>query len=372
MRICKSPALGGTAIVCKNCEHVHYRYYSCGHSHCPICQSIKREQWVDKLRTELYKVPYVHTTFTLPHQLNGLARENPSKIYSLLMRVAWKTIKQLSKDPKNIGAIPGMISVLHTFGSDMKYHIHVHCLITFGGLSESGEWIYPKRKYKLARYRELSSTYKSLFLSGLKKLYTKKDIQYHQSFEHLTLGLSKKRWVVHNTRPTMDTEVLENYLARYINRVAISNTRLKYLKSDKNVEIIYNDYKKQKSGKPAPKAIKTLSPLIAISQILQHLLPPYFQKTRRYGIHSSVTKKKIGSNIQEILKRNDQTVRTLFEILTQLIKGTPYSCKKCQSEEYYIEQIKPDKKWVKQFLTVPTKGRAPPLTLKILSKLKKD
>ena len=198
MRICKSPALGGRVIICKQCDHKHYIYYSCGHSHCPICQSIKREQWVDKLRSELYKVPYVHTTFTLPHKLNGLARANPSKVYGLLMRVAWKTIKQVTKDEANIGALPGMISVLHTFGSDMKYHVHVHCLITFGGLTEDGKWHYPKHKYKIARYRELSATYRKIFLKELKRLFDKQELNYHQPYEVLHSDLKSKRWVVHN------------------------------------------------------------------------------------------------------------------------------------------------------------------------------
>ena len=120
MRVCKTPALGGRSIVCKSCQTHHYIYHSCGHSHCPICQSIKREQWADKLNAELYKVPYVHTIFTLPHQLNGLAHQNESEIYSLLMKTAWQTIKVLTHNPNNLGALPGMIAVLHTFGSDMK------------------------------------------------------------------------------------------------------------------------------------------------------------------------------------------------------------------------------------------------------------
>ena len=130
MRVCKSPALGGRAIVCKSCQHHHYVYNSCGHSHCPICQAIKREQWIDKLKNELLNVPYVHMIFTLPHQLHSLARANKSTIYSLIMTTAWKTVKVLAADPKNIGGLPGMISVLHTFGSDLKYHIHNSCRVT--------------------------------------------------------------------------------------------------------------------------------------------------------------------------------------------------------------------------------------------------
>ena len=252
-----------------------------------------------------------------------------------------------------------MIAVLHTFGSDMKYHVHVHCLITFGGLTPQGLWLYPKHKYKIARYRELSAKYRSLFLNELKVLFDKKKIQYHQAYETLIKDLENKRWVVHNTRPTIDTKVLENYLARYINRVAISNSRIQYLQKQQQVQIIYNDYSQQKAGSPAPKALKILNPLTAIDQIMQHVLPPYFQKSRRYGIHSAAVKKRLASVIPNALKRNGQTIRTLFEILTQLLKIKPFSCEKCQATEYYIENIKPNKKWVNLFLSIPF-GRSPP------------
>jgi len=116
MRVCKTPALGGRNIHCNKCGHDHYIYFSCGHSHCSICQSIKREQWADKIRSELYAVPYVHIVFTLPHDLSRLARSNPTAIYGLVMRCSWKTIKELSLDESNVGALPGMISVLHWQG----------------------------------------------------------------------------------------------------------------------------------------------------------------------------------------------------------------------------------------------------------------
>jgi hypothetical protein len=308
----------------------------------------------------------VHTTFTLPHKLNGLARANQSKVYGLLMRVAWKTIKQVTKDEANIGALPGMISVLHTFGSDMKYHVHVHCLITFGGLTNDGKWLYPKHKYKIARYRELSATYRKIFLKELKRLFDKQELNYHQPYEVLHSDLKSKRWVVHNTRPTMDTKVLESYLARYINRVAISNSRLEYLHEVNKVNIIYNDYKNQQTGSPAPKDTKTLEPLVAIGQIMQHVLPANFQKSRRYGLHSAPTKKRLAPVIPDAIKRNGETIRTLFEILTQLLKLNPFSCQICKSPEYYIEEVNPDKNWIRQYIGIPN-CRSPSKAFNILS-----
>lgn len=365
MRMCKTPALGGRAIVCKSCDHHHYIYHSCGHSHCPICQSIKREQWVDKLKNELLNTAYIHMVFTLPHELNGLARNNKKVIYSLIMQSGWKTVKVLSKEKNNIGGLPGMISVLHTFGSDMKYHIHTHCLVTFGGLDENGNWQLPKRKEKIARYRQIKGTYKKVFLEGLSKLYRKSKIEYHMSYEELLEMVDGKTWVVHNTKPTMDTSVLEDYLARYINRVAVSNSKVEYIKEQSIVKLIYNDYANQKEGEAAPKKKKKIDPLVFIDQFMQHVLPPSFQKSRRYGLHASSTKRKYQNILPDSIKRNGHHIRTVFQILTQLIKENPFHCEKCNSEKYEIVVIRPTKSWIHKYIQLPT-SRAPPIKSAIL------
>jgi len=367
MRMCKTPAMGGRAIVCKTCQNHHYIYYSCGHSHCPICQSIKREQWADKLNAELYKVPYVHTIFTLPHQLNRLAHQNESEIYSLLMKSAWKTIKVLARDSNNLGALPGMIAVLHTFGSDMKYHIHVHTLVTFGGIDEQGKWQYPKRKKKIAPYRRMCAVFRDIFLEGMQKLHQLKRLDCPFDFEELHADLSDIRWVVHNTPPTIDTSILERYLSRYINRTSISNSRLQYAKEQQKVKIIYNDYRNQKKGQPAPKTFKILDPLIAIDQFMQHVLPPYFQKSRRYGLHHPLTKKKLEIFIDERIKRNITHIRTVFEILTSLLGEEPHQCPQCGSTSFEVIALPPNKKWIHQYISLPT-SRAPPNLMSISTK----
>lgn len=359
MRVCKSPALGGRAIVCKKCNHHHFIYHSCGHSHCPICQSIKREQWIDKLRNELLNVPYIHMIFTLPRQLRSLVRANKNTMYSLLMSTSWKTVKYVSEMSDNLGALPGMINVLHTFGSDLKYHVHTHCLVTFGGLDKNGNWKYPKRKDKIAKYRLINATYRKLFLDQLRLLHKNNKLIYSADIEELISELESITWVVHNTPPTIDTSVLENYLSRYINRVAISKSRVEYLKTHKQVKLIYNDYTNQKKGKPAPKKHKLIDPLSFIHQFMQHVLPPYFQKSRRYGLHASATKKKYQNQIPKEVKRNGHTIRTVMQIITQLIKEKPFSCEVCQSTEYIIIPVPANKEWVYRYLNIPTL-RPPP------------
>jgi hypothetical protein len=310
-----------------------------------LCQSIKREQWVDKLKSKLLKVPYVHTIFTLPHQLNSVARNNESVIYSLIMKVAWMTIKNTGAKS---GYTPGMTAILHTFGSDMKYHIHVHALVTFGGMSKSGAWIYPKDKHKLDKYRSICASYKAIFIKELRTLHKTGKINYHNDFDVLIAEVEKIRWVVHSTRPTMETKIIEDYLAKYINRIAVSNKRLDYIKDSKKVILLHNDYTNQQAGQVAPKAYKIMEPLVAIDQILQHVLPPHFQKSRSYGIHNHSSKLK--TTIPDAVKRNSQTIRTVFEIISELMKLHPYKCEKCGSDHHYIEEIKPDKSWMLTYI----------------------
>ncbi len=119
IRVCKTLFLGGHGLVCEDCGDIKYIYHSFGNSQCPCCQSIKRLQWQDKVSARMLAVPYVHTTCTLPHQLYGLAKRNPKQLHSLLMRSGWQTIRQLCKEPSNLGGLPGMIAVLHTLGSDI-------------------------------------------------------------------------------------------------------------------------------------------------------------------------------------------------------------------------------------------------------------
>lgn len=359
--MCKTPALGGVVMRCKGCGTMYYIYKSCGHSHCMLCQSIKREQWMDKLHGRLLRVPYIHTTFTIPHQLNGLFRANTKLLYSLLMRSCWMTIREVTKTS---GFLPGMTAVLHTFGSDMKYHVHVHTLITYGGADAKGRWHYPTTKHKLASFRTMCAIFKKHILEGIRKLYNNGQLAYHTSIEELVNDVSKTRWVVHSTRPTMDTTVIQSYLARYINRTAISPSRLTYLPQQKEVHLLYNDYKQQESGKPAPKALKILQPLDAINQIMQHVLPPFFNKCRHFGLHQYSTKQR--QAISQSLQNNTSTIRTVFEILRHLLKLEPFVCTECGSFDFDKETLNPDYIYLHTFL----QNKSPPDTPHLHDELK--
>jgi hypothetical protein len=308
----------------------------------------------------MLRVPYCHITFTLPHDLNGLARGNPRAIYNLLFRSAWQTINQLSALPENVGGKPGMTAVLHTWGSDLKYHLHVHCLVTFGGL-EMGppmKWKWPKRKRKIARFRKICGLFRSVFLTGLKQLIDKGEVVYHRSFKDLEKDLLKKRWVVNHQWPTADTKVIEEYLGRYICRIGISNKRFHYDAKSKNVRIQYNDYNRQQTGKAAPTKYLDLPPLIAMHKFLQHQTPAYFQRVRHYGLHAGITYAKIKDQLPTTLKRNGQTVRTVIQILRALLAGNPYKCEHCGGDDFEFEILQVDRTYLVQH--VLHQGRSPP------------
>ncbi|NND05252.1 MAG: hypothetical protein HKN87_02640 [Saprospiraceae bacterium] len=263
-------------------------YFGCGNSRCPKCQGIKRLQWQDKLSGKILKCPYQHIVFTLPHRLNGLAKRNPTQIYNSLMRSAWSSLSECALNQRNLGALPGAIMVLHTFGSDLKYHVHVHALVTFGGLSKDGRWCWPRRKNKIVAFRQMRSTFRSHFLKRLAASYN--ELNTREPLRQLTEDLLAKSWCVHCEPPTTNTQVIQEYLGRYICRIGLGKNRFHYDKIHQQVTLSYKDYRKRSSPTDkVPMATKQLSPLVAIDQIMAHCLPLYFQKCRYYGLHASAT-----------------------------------------------------------------------------------
>lgn len=363
IRICRTPHFGGMAYECKGCGKRKYVYFSCGNSQCPKCQGIKRLQWQDKLANKMLRVPYQHIVFTMPHRLNSLARNNPEALYNIVMRSAWSSLRECAAEPGNLGGLPGVVMVLHTFGSDLKYHVHVHCLVTFGGITTNGEWCWPKRKKKIVPFRQMRRVFRLHFLSHLKNEYPK--LETHEMYEELSKDLFKKQWCVHAERPTTDTKVIEEYLGRYICRIGLSKKKIHYDQVHQHITLTYNDYRRQKAGQAAPKAQKKLHPLLAIHHILQHVLPPYFQKCRYYGLHASATYKKYQSSIPAHLKRNQQSIRTLFQILKAMIGIEKIQCEVCKSTSFEKIIIPADHIWASKQIT-GYQLRSPPFSTHLL------
>ena len=320
-----------------------------------LCQSIKREQWVDKLNYRLLHVPYVHIIFTLPHTFNGLCRNNQMAMYNLVMKSAWQTINEIFK---SYVVKPGMSSVLHTFGSDMKYHIHVHALVTYGGLNKDNDWVYPNVKYGIERYRKVCAIWKTIVLKNIKALYVNNKINYHEDFETLSSTTKNTRWVVHSTRPTANTNTIEKYLAKYINRIGVSDNRVQYLKEQSQVIVQYNDYKHQLKNNAPPKAYNTMEPLVFIHQLLQHVLPAHFQKSRNYGLHKLSYDQKV--QIPNAIQRNTSTIRTLFQIISHLLGLDTLSCSNCGQQDFEKDEILPNRRWILKYISLYPKSRSPP------------
>ncbi len=362
VRVCRTPSLGGHRLECKDCGNEWYRYFSCGHSHCPLCQGGKRKGWYERLEDKLLEVPYCHITVTVPHEFNGICRLHPVEMYNLLFRSAWRAIKDLCAEERHVGGLPGMTAVLHTWGSDLKQHVHLHCLVTYGGLEEkTSSWQWPYSKGKLMRHRPLRNRYREYFLSSLEEWMKDPSgsCAYHQSYEVLTAGLMKKAWVVNQQPPTAEPEVINAYLSRYICRIGISDKRLCYDNTTQTVRLEYKDYRKQQPGQAAPIAYRDLPPLVAMQRILQHLLPPYFHRSRHYGLHAASTYKRVADQLPEKVRRHPGTVRLLMRLLKLLLLGPTVGCEQCGSVQSPLETpLAPDRTYKESFLKLPP--RSPP------------
>ena len=253
IRKCRTRTMGAIIMRCKGCGKSTKIYKSCGDNKCPICQSHKRMRKQAEISNKMLNVPYTHTVFTLPHELNSLLKANPKLLYNLLYRSSWKAVRKLCADTENVGGLPGMIALMHTWGSDLKYHVHLHTLITFGGLDEEGTWQHPKRKKKLYGYRAINKAFRDEYMAGLDKLIAKGELQSVPFMEEILEEVRVKKWVVYNGNPQMDTEAVEDYLGRYIMKIAVSNSRLSYDEVKEQVFLICNNYNRQVGGCPCPK-----------------------------------------------------------------------------------------------------------------------
>jgi hypothetical protein len=269
---CRTAALGGQLEICDQCFESPYSYHSCRNRHCPKCQGERTRRWLETQRERLLPVPYYLVTFTLPAELRSVAHAQPSLVYAILMRAAAAALFKLAADPKYLGATPGITGVLHTWTRAMLYHPHVHFLVTAGGLSPDGQsWVEPKNPRFLVPGYALSAIFRAKVRDAFDKAgllgSVPKDV-----------WSSVKKWVVHLKHAGSGQKVL-GYLARYVFRIAISNSRIE---SFDGQEVCFR-YRDNRTGQ-----IKrcVLSAFAFIARFLLHVLPPHFTKVRHYGIYS--------------------------------------------------------------------------------------
>ena len=296
LQYCRTSYFGGHVDKCEDCGHLQISYNSCRNRHCPKCQGLKKEQWIMSREEDLLPVKYFHLVFTLPDTLNPLLLKYQKELYGLLFSTVWSVIKSFSEDKKYLGAKSAMISILHTWGQNLSYHPHLHCIVPAGGLDENGNWKNTRTKGKyLFPARGMSSVYRARFVAGLRKFAKEKNLVLSKE---LTDKLFENDWVVYAKRPFKGVRSVVEYLGRYTHRIAISNHRIIDIENDK-IKFWWNNYKN--GGK---KEIMELSSDEFLRRFCMHILPVKFMKIRHYGFLSNRSKKKSLARIRRSLGVN--------------------------------------------------------------------
>lgn len=268
---CRTPALGGTREVCADCGDERLVWRSCGNRHCPKCQTLAKQRWLEARVAELLPVDYVHVIFTLPHALNPVALRHPRTVYRVLFRSAADTLLELARDPRHLGAEPGIIAVLHTWGQNLALHVHLHCIVTAGGLDPTRRrWIRRPGGY-LFPVHVLSRVFRGKFID---ELHCAPGLTAHVP----TRELRQQDWVVYAKKPFAGPRQVLDYLARYTHRVAVTNDRLLGL-CDGIVRLRWRDY--AHGGK---KKVLRLDAVAFLERFLLHVLPQGFHRVRHYGL----------------------------------------------------------------------------------------
>lgn len=282
LRKCRTVALGGHIDRCNNpdCSKLHLSYNSCRNRHCPKCQGHQREQWVRARESELLPVTYFHVVFTLPQELNRLCLYKPKTLYNMLFKVSWQVICGFGYNPKFLGARPGMVAVLHTWGQNLSLHPHLHCIVPGGGITACGKWKPAKNKGKyLFPVKAMGKVFRARFVAQLRK---ELDVKVASGFYD---SLFKKHWVVYCKRPFLGSLQVVEYLGRYTHKIAISNHRIQAI-GNSTVTFLVKDYRQ--GGK---KSLMRLSDAEFIRRFAMHVLPKGFVRIRHYGMLSSYHKK---------------------------------------------------------------------------------
>ena len=251
IRLCRTSSLGSHALVCEECGSMDVSFNSCRDRHCPKCQHSVQEKWVEAQMSKLLPVGYFHVVFTIPQELNSLILQNQAILYSLLIQSAGHTLMELAKDPKYLGATIGVTSVLHTWGQNLSFHPHVHCIVPGGGLSNDGLRFVRSRKKFFIPVKVISKKFRGKFLDLLIKAYELGEIAFFNEASKLALRsnflalvkpLYDLKWVAFSKKPFKSPAHVVRYLGRYTHRVAISNSRI--LSFDgQSVSFSWKDYK---------------------------------------------------------------------------------------------------------------------------------
>jgi Putative transposase/Transposase zinc-binding domain len=306
---CRTAALGGHVLRCTDCQSDQVSYNSCRNRHCPKCQAAAAKRWLEARQADLLPVDYYHVVFTIPAPISDIAYYNKAVVYGLLFEIAAETLTTIASDPKHLGAEVGATLVLHTWGSALTHHPHVHGIVPGGGLSPDGKrWVSCKPGFFLS-VRVLSRLFRRRFLEALEDAHRAGKLQFFgdsagladpKSFARWLAPLRKIEWVVYAKRPFAGPEAVLAYLSRYTHRVAIANSRLVAM-DERGVTFKWKDYRdKSNPDKPRHKTM-TLSPDEFMRRFLLHVLPGGFHRIRHFGLIANNGRKEKLALARELL-----------------------------------------------------------------------
>jgi len=343
---CRTAALGGHVDACDHCCQVRVSYNSCRNRHCPKCQGLDKERWLEARKRDFLPTHYFHPVFTLPEGMRPVALRNQQPVYSILFRAASESIKELTEDPKYLGAEVGFIAILHTWTQTLMDHPHLHCIVTGGGLCRDGKrWVPCKGEFFLP-VKVLSRLFRGKFLAYLKEAYESGKLVFpgkiahlkgKRAFKSLLKELYKQEWVVYCKPPFRSAEMVMDYLGRYTHRVAISNERLEKLEGGR-VTFRYRDRGDNNALKPM-----TLDASEFIRRFLLHILPEDFMKIRHYGILSNRNRKSKLSRCKTLLGvhgRQERPEKEPWQDLLARITGVdPRICPYCGKGNMVLKEV---------------------------------
>ena len=329
---CRSAALGGHALRCSSCAEPQIAYNSCRNRHCPKCQSSAAQRWLEARQADVLPVPYYHVVFTLPAPISAIAYTNKEILYGLLFDVAAETLRTIAADPKHLGARIGTTLVLHTWGSALTHHPHVHGIVPGGGLAPDAErWVPCKPGFFLS-VRVLSRFFRRRFLEELQSLHRDGQLQFFgdhadladaEAFADWLMPLRQCEWVVYAKRPFSGPEAVLAYLSRYNHRVAISNSRL-VAADDHGVTFRWKDYREH--GRTRYKTMTVATPEF-MRRFLLHVLPSGFHRIRHYGLLANANRKQDIPTVRELL-HEPVPVPAADPIATNTVRPT-FVCRHC-------------------------------------------
>lgn len=310
---CRTSALGGHVEECDRCGHRVIAYNSCRNRHCPKCQAATRAHWLEEQAQQLLDTEYYHVVVTLPDEIGPLALQNPRAVYGLLFRASAQALLEVAADPDYLGAEIGFVALLHTWGQNLHLHPHLHCVVPGGGLSADGQrWVRCRAGFFLP-VKVLSRRFRDKFLTGLEEAFRQEQLSFHGQqeclagadvFFALTGSLRQKEWVVYAQPPLGGPEPVLKYLARYVHRVAISNSRLLKVEDDQ-VHFSWKDYADGGATK-----VMALPAFEFIRRFLLHVLPSGFVKVRHYGLLANRHREAKLQRCRELLGSADASAST--------------------------------------------------------------